>query len=218
MGQQEFGDGIIIHALAMLGQKEESMRNAALAAAGLLGSLLATAHAGFVVDFEDVGLPPDTFYNGADFAGGFFSRGAELGNSFDNSQGFDYWNGFAASSKNDPTTPGFGNQYAAASGPGVDGSLTYGVGFDDQYGPSDDTITLPAPATLAGLFVNNTAYAAHAMLQGDAFAKRFGGAGGTDPDWFMLRLRGATSGDRPRAVWTCIWPTTEMPTRALTTC
>ena len=33
-------------------------------------------------------------------------------------------------------------------------------------------------------------YAALAMLQGDAFSKKFGGPDGTDADWFLLTIEG----------------------------
>jgi hypothetical protein len=38
--------------------------------------------------------------------------------------------------------------------------------------------------------VTNTTYAALSMLQGDGFAKKFGGTSGDDPDWFKLTVYG----------------------------
>ena len=88
-------------------------------------------------------------------------------------------------------------QYASAAGPGADGSPAYGIGYDDPYGPEADRITLPGPGTVAGLYVNNTAYAALSMLEGDAFAKRFGGTDGSDPDWFLLTIDGRDAAGGP---------------------
>jgi hypothetical protein len=170
------------------------MRTGILAASGLFGLLAPTIHAGLTADFEDLGLPPGAYYNGADLAGGFLSRGIAFGNEFDDSFGFDYWSGFAASAVNAPSTPGYSNQYASAAGAGAGGSATYAIGFDDPYGAQRDVVSLATPATVAGLFVNNTAYAAWSMRQGDAFAKAFGGADGADPDWFRLAITGLGPG------------------------
>lgn len=170
------------------------MRIVAIAAAGFFAGGLLSVQAGFTADFEDLSLPPDSRYNGGDSAGGFTSQGAEFGNFFDNSQGFDYWSGFAASTINDPSTPGYGNQYASAAGTGVHGSLTYGVGYDDQFGPDYDTVSFASPSKVLGMYVNNTTFAALSMLTGDVFAKKFGGGDGTDPDWFLLTINGQDTG------------------------
>ncbi|MBE0676250.1 MAG: DUF4465 domain-containing protein, partial [Bacteroidales bacterium] len=39
-----------------------------------------------------------------------------------------------------------------------------------------------------GISVSNTTYAYMAMLNGNAFAKKFGGDSGSDPDWFKVVL------------------------------
>ena len=41
---------------------------------------------------------------------------------------------------------------------------------------------------LEGVYLTNTTYAYFSMLNGDAFAKQFGGASGDDPDWFLLSI------------------------------
>jgi hypothetical protein len=154
-----------------------------------------------VVDFEDVGanLPIDgqDYYNGADGAGGFTSRGAGFSNTFtDFGGGFTGWEGWAYSQTTDTTTPGFGNQYSAFTGGGVGGSSTYGVGFPGATGATGiATITLGAEQTLAGGYFTNTTYAALSMRDGDGFAKKFGGASGDDPDWLLLSVLGYDAGD-----------------------
>ena len=40
------------------------------------------------------------------------------------------------------------------------------------------------------MYITNTTYAALSMLNGDSFAKKFGGASGNDPDWFLLTITG----------------------------
>ena len=50
--------------------------------------------------------------------------------------------------------------------------------------------TLPAFTAIHGLYVTNTTYAALSMLEGDSFAKKFGGPTGNDPDYFLLTAYG----------------------------
>ena len=51
-------------------------------------------------------------------------------------------------------------------------------------------ISLPTATIVEGGYFTNTTYAALSMLQGDAFSKKFGGASGNDPDWFVLNITG----------------------------
>lgn len=105
------------------------------------------------------------------------------------------WGGFTYSSVNDPSTPGFGNQFAVYTpGTDVSGSGVYGVGYVDSFSSVLPGITLPGNDTVQGLYVNNTTYAALSMLNGDAFAKQFGGISGNDPDWFLLTVTGRDAG------------------------
>ena len=46
----------------------------------------------------------------------------------------------------------------------------------------------------AGAWFTNTTYAALSMRDGDAFAKKFGGDTGDDPDFFILTLQGFLGG------------------------
>ena len=147
--------------------------------------------ASFTVDLEDLPLASNSFNSGGNLSGNFFSHGISFGNDFSNDFGFDYWSGFAYSNVNDPTTPGFENQFASASGGGMGGAGNYAIGFDDSFAESQkDVIILSQPAPIAGFFVNNTTYTALSMRDGDAFAKSFGGVDGTDPDWFLLTVTG----------------------------
>jgi len=145
-----------------------------------------------LVDFEDLALPPESFYNGFDGAGGFSSYGAQFNNTYD-SMG-NSWLGWSLSNRTDSQSPGFMNQYSAyASG----GGGNYIVGFTHgvtlpgvNVDPDDTRITLPAGVEPVSMQVTNTTYSALSMLHGDAFAKRFGGPTGDDPDYFRLRVLG----------------------------
>jgi hypothetical protein len=59
-----------------------------------------------------------------------------------------------------------------------------GTGATVQFSGSADGYQL------TGAFITNTTYAYLAMRDGDAFAKKFGGPAGTDPDWFRLDIVG----------------------------
>jgi hypothetical protein len=147
------------------------------------------------IDFEDVGanLPIDGnfYYEGADGAGGFVSRGAHFSNTFTDFGGGCCWEGWAYSQMTDTTEAGFDNQYSAYPGEGAGGSATYGVGFPGgSGGGSAATITFGSEGMLDGGYFANTTYAALSMLNGDAFAKQFGGASGDDPDWLLLTITG----------------------------
>lgn len=149
--------------------------------------------AGQSARLEDVGrqLPPESFYNGADAAGGFTSGDLLFNNEFDFV--FGSWSGWSYSNTTDTTTPGFTNQYSAATGIGASGSDTYAVA---------STYTLPTitrdPTTTHGfrsIAITNTTYAALSMRQGDDFAKKFGGPTGDDPDFFLLTIEGVDAAD-----------------------
>lgn len=137
-------------------------------------------------DFEDLNLPPDSFYNGADFAGQYMTGGITFPINYDTAGGFSSWSGFAYSNLTDTSTPGFINQYSCYAGEGYNGSATYGIYFS----LTNDSINFPFDIQLPGFYISNNTYAALSMRDGDAFAKQFGGPNGTDPDYFRIRFQG----------------------------
>lgn len=151
--------------------------------------LAGRAEAVVVVDLEDLELGLDSYYNGSDGAGGFVSRGVHFSNSFvDWGGGWVSWSGFAYSNVNDTSTPGYVNQYAAITGTGRGGGGIYAVAYN--WMPGDAVISLPVATRVWSVAVTNTTYAALSMRDGDAFAKKFGGVSGDDPDWFLLTIIG----------------------------
>lgn len=153
-----------------------------------LGLLLNESVAGqLVADFEDLHLEAESFFNGSDGAGGFHSAAVHFSNDFNSD--FGSWSGFAYSNMSDTTTAGFLNQYSGFAGSGADGSGNYGVAFISAFGPQA-MITLPEPTTVHQMSITNTTYTALSMLQGDDFAKKFGGATGDDPDYLQLEIHG----------------------------
>lgn len=159
-----------------------------------------------VVDFEDVtsftgtsgnsdGQAGGQFYNGDSGIGtntnGWTSGGTLFNNSYNSSFG-GFWSGWAYSNVVNPVTAGFGNQYAAAPGGGsagnggVDAGGTYAIGF----GGGTNFVNLPAGMQLSSVDITNSTYARLSMLNGDAFAKRFGGATGNDADFLRVTFSG----------------------------
>jgi hypothetical protein len=159
-------------------------------AAAFAVALLPASASLLEVGFDDLPAPPGGANDGASAGGSFLTaEGFRVHNTFtDFGGGFTAWSGFAVSEVNDPSTPGFGNSFAVTTpGTGLGGGGRYLVGFD--FG-DEDRITFPFAAQPTGVFVNNTAYAALSLRDGDAFAKKFGGASGTDPDFFLLVVEG----------------------------
>jgi hypothetical protein len=141
------------------------------------------------IDFEDLKLPPESFYNGSDLAGGFVSEGAFFNNNYNPT--FGNWSGWSYSNMTDITTPGFMNQYSAYNLPdgGGDASPNYGVAYN--FSPSDAIIALPDGTVPQSVRITNTTYAALSMLYGDMIARQFHGPLPTDPgDWFLLTIYG----------------------------
>jgi hypothetical protein len=176
--------GLLATGLVGLGaaSRRRSRRRTALPT--LLLALVATSPAfALVSDFEDLGLGAEAIANGEFLGGGdLASRGVTYQNDYFSWGGFA---GFAASTRTDTTTPGFTNQYSAFPGGGAGGSASFGVFYASSL-----EIVLPSPTELAGAQITNTTYAALSMLNGDSFAKQFGGTTGLDPDYFRLIIEG----------------------------
>jgi hypothetical protein len=152
---------------------------------------LALAQPPIRVDFEDLSLPPESAYYGADNAGGFTSRGVFFNNNYlDLGGGFFAWSGFSYSNFTDTTTAGLGNQFSAyhLPGGGGDESPLYAVGFAFTRG--EGFIELLPGYRPDALRITNTTYAALAMRDGDSFSKKFGGDTGLDPDFFSITFYG----------------------------
>lgn len=162
----------------LLGRRR--MRRAALVLAGATALPAAAA----ITTFDDLTLAPSSYYLPGTTAT-FQSGGAGFNHDYTNFGGGCCWTGWSYSNTTDTTTPGFTNQYSAYAGSGNDGSANYGVAFLGA-----PTITFVAPSTIAGGYFTNTTYAALSMLQGDGFAKKFGGATGNDADFFKLTITG----------------------------
>ncbi len=144
-----------------------------------------------VSNFDDLSLQPDTFWNGSDLSGGFYNQDVYFVNYYDTSWG-GFWNGgFAYSNMTDSVTAGYTNEYSVMTGHAYSGSNFAVVNpgsFNTTY------VKLPSTGQVAGFFVTNSTYAYISMRDGDAYAKKFGGSTGDDPDWFKLTVDGYSNG------------------------
>lgn len=144
-----------------------------------------------VSDFENLTLPPDSFWSGFEqpFGATFTSGNAEFYNyvGYDSMYSFYFWDkGWAYSNKTDTVTAGYTNSYSAFAGSGFSGSPTYAIGKNNAV------ITLTGAAqgkAVSGVYITNGTYAYLSMRDGDGFAKKFGGSTGNDPDFFLLTIK-----------------------------
>jgi len=147
-----------------------------------------------IADFENFELAPNSFLDGSDNSGGFNSGNIFLPNDYNAEWGS--WTGWAISNATDTLTPGFSNQYSSISGGGANNSSNYAVTF--VSGESRLNVVegdQPFEALYEGLYINNSTYAYLSMLEGDDFAKKFGGATGDDPDFFLLTIKRYKAGE-----------------------
>lgn len=145
-----------------------------------------------ISDFESFTIDDPGYLNGSDLSGGFTEGNIFLPNNFD--EVYESWLGWAITNHTDTTTPGFGNQYSAITGGGNDGSQNYATSF--SFGPNAIRFENEAAGQRAGgIYITNSTYAYLSMRDGDSFAKKFGGASGDDPDFFLLTIKGVVNGE-----------------------
>jgi hypothetical protein len=139
-----------------------------------------------VIDFEELALDESGFWNGSDGSGGFQSGNGFFNNRYD--MEWESWFGYSYSNHTDTSSPGYDNQYSAITGSGADESEQYGVYY--YYYQQPDTIWFGPQKKITSISLTNTTNTYMAMLNGDAFAKKFGGETGDDPDWFRVSVKG----------------------------
>jgi hypothetical protein len=179
-----------------------SQKALAAAVAGITALLAAPGQAAGISNLEGLASAPGQFFAGnpqpfpggaSSFQSGFVTYDHH---AVDWGGGSSAWSGFAWSSVNDPTTPGFGNQYAARPGGGAQGSQTYAVAFlpavpGGEGGTEQRAIRFDLPSLLSGAWFANTTYGALSMLEGDTFSRAFSSANG---DFLELTIEGLAGG------------------------
>jgi hypothetical protein len=171
------------------------MRKLVLALLAFAAALSTTAQT--KANFENLQLNgPNTYYQNFTAPGtdvGFISGLVKFPCVYDTSFGYSFQSsGFVYSNVQDSVTAGFMNQYSTRAGKGYNGSGKYCV----SYGGSNKLFLQGAAQgqPVAGFYISNSTYAYLSMQDGDAFAKKFGGVDGTDPDWFKVVVRGYLNG------------------------
>lgn len=172
------------------------MRRFTLLVSALLWSIFST-QAQTVATFDTLSLPgADTFYVNYSDPGedvGFDDGNAHFTCVYDTGFGSKFLSyGFVYSNMKDSVTSGFGNQFAAKTAGGFNGSDQYIISFG-----SGNKVFLKGSAAgkpVYGFYVTNSTYAYNSMRDGDAFSKKFGGASGNDSDWFKLTIKGYRNG------------------------
>lgn len=136
------------------------------------------------INFDELLMP--TYKNGSNGAGGFISGEATFVNYYN--EAYSSWAGFAVSKASDVNTSGIANQYSSVAGGGASDE-NFMLGYISSYSGTT-YIKLSTAQTVTAMSVTNSTYAHHSMRDGDAYAKKFGGATGDDPDYFLLSVKG----------------------------
>ena len=160
------------------------MYNKKLIIVSLTLILCLNARAQFICGFENFPVDSSGTYPGNENLIGFEDNGLFFRNDYN--PAFQSWNGFALSRKTDSITAGYGNQFSCRAGRAWEGA-TFALAYASsrvfiRRNPQEDLRRLKEFR-----YCNNT-YAAQSMQNGDAFAKKFGGASGLDPDFFVLKV------------------------------
>ncbi|MFM7131195.1 MAG: DUF4465 domain-containing protein [bacterium] len=146
------------------------------------------------IDFSNLSLSAGSYWNGSTGTGGFSSGGAFFNNSYyyDTTYQYESWSGWSYSNITNTSITDYTNQYSAITGAGVNGpGSIYAIAYGE--GPNDSYINLPSATIANSMRLTNTTYTYNSMLSGDQFAKKFGGATGNDPDYFMVKITGYSS-------------------------
>lgn len=136
--------------------------------------------------FDELSLAAESYWNGSDGSGGFSSGSAYFTNNYNTT--YMSWDGFAYSNITDTSSSGWSAQYNAITGVGQGDSDNYAIVYIGWAGPP--VMTLNTACVVEGMYITNNNYAYYSMLNGDMYAKKFGGASGDEEDWFMLTITG----------------------------
>lgn len=146
-----------------------------------------------IASFDSLLKAPNRVINGSGAAvtGSFNSGSVEFPNTYQTGS-FAFWSdGWAYSNIQNDTSAGFQNLYAAYTKTGYGSAGKYAVG---QSGSVLRIKGTDAGKPVKGLYVTNATYPALSMRDGDQFAKKFGGANGQDPDYFVLSIKAYAAG------------------------
>jgi len=151
-----------------------------------------------IVTFDEMPLPGANTDYTQTIDTGNYSFAYEFENRFyGRKEAWGGYSGFTYSNVKDSMTAGPENDRAAFPATGARNSAQYAIAYGSNYGMHVDMFIALRPAYEAhvwGMYITNATYAVRSMENGDDFAKKFGGADGTDPDWFLLTIKGYNFG------------------------
>ncbi len=139
-----------------------------------------------VLDFESLTVPQAGYWNGSDASGSFSQDVMKFDNEY--TAAWKTWAGFSYSQKNDVTTAGYTNEFSVADPSNK--SNKFAVYYPSFGGDIFATFTNGGEFEIPSMDICNSTYAALSMKNGDGYSKKFGGASGTDPDWFKVTVNG----------------------------
>lgn len=164
--------------LGLLARRRRVLATASFVVLGI-GALPAAAA---ISTFDDLTLATESYYFPA--ADATIRSGiADFNHDYDGM--YDSWSGWTYSNTTDTTTAGYTNQYSAYAGSGNGGSANYGIAY-----LGSPTVLFDGPSIVSGGYFTNSTYAALSMMNGDDFAKKFGGTSGNDDDFLKLTITG----------------------------
>lgn len=137
--------------------------------------------------FEELALAPSTHYF-PQASTPFTSGAATFAHYYSNAYGS--WSGWTYSNETDTVTTGYENQFSVYNTGGASQSSNFALAYVSSYEPEPTQITFAAPVQVGSVALTNSTYAALSMAQGDAFAKKFGGATGNDADYLYVSIIG----------------------------
>jgi len=136
------------------------------------------------LDFENIELNKNSYWNGSDGTGDFDIENKTFNNTYYSD--WNSWSGFAYSNVINYLFFNESAKYAAFPSGGATESENYLVAhqFEKIY------IDFEKPEEPRLIQLTNCTYTALAIKYGYAYAKQFGGRDGSDPDWFKLTIKG----------------------------
>ena len=170
------------------------MRNSLLLISVLIfyGSLFTSCNKGKseaqtqIIDFETLQIPQAGYWNGSDGSGSFMAGTLKFENLY--SKSWITWAGFSYSQKNDVTTAGYTNEFSVFD---TSNNLNKFAVF---YPSFEQSIFVSFPSgeehVIQSMDMCNNTYAGLSMKNGDSYSKKFGGASGSDQDWFKVTVNG----------------------------
>lgn len=160
----------------------------ALVALSLNSCLEKDSYVIYNVNFQNLNLAPESYWNGSDGSGPVIINSVSFNNYFEENDWGNYWEGFAFSNITDIETMGYTNQFSAYVDEGGNPYNNYAVAYVNL---ESATLFFPYEVIPKSISITNTTWAYLSMLNGDIIAKQF-----EEGDWFLLTIKGYNSNDQ----------------------